>query len=259
MTRIKTANTAPPDFSLLIKWSEVEQETITIKSSFVKGDFLNTKDYVLDSPNYFDYYEARIEEIILADTIGKLVLNYRIEDNSALLEKHGSQACGTSTITWNGESLDQVEVNWVSIEGVSVKALEAHIFTLKKQQKTAPRLIRDAQNRFKSELLQATSVCEISGETEPSVLEAAHIVPVSDKGDFEVWNGLLLRADIHTLFDRGLIKIDLSSGTVSLTDKVKVNSHYQAEVKHWRLNDQSLKRVNCSLKKLEKSRNQSTT
>jgi hypothetical protein len=38
-------------------------------------------------------------------------------------------------------------------------------------------------------------------------LEAAHIIPYRGPQTHEVSNGLLLRADIHTLFDLDLLKI----------------------------------------------------
>ncbi len=40
------------------------------------------------------------------------------------------------------------------------------------------------------------------------VLEATHIKPYSQEGPHSTSNGLLLRKDIHTLFDRGYITID---------------------------------------------------
>lgn len=46
----------------------------------------------------------------------------------------------------------------------------------------------------------------INGEGRPEV-EAAHIVPVSDKGDDSVRNGLALSGTVHWMFDRGLISI----------------------------------------------------
>lgn len=39
------------------------------------------------------------------------------------------------------------------------------------------------------------------------VLEAAHILPYHGAHTNHVQNGLLLRPDIHTLFDRGLIAV----------------------------------------------------
>lgn len=49
--------------------------------------------------------------------------------------------------------------------------------------------------------------CAISGEKTLPVLEAAHIQPYSQQGPHNPSNGLLLRQDIHTLFDRGYLTI----------------------------------------------------
>ena len=50
--------------------------------------------------------------------------------------------------------------------------------------------------------------CAITGEKTLPVLEAAHIKPYSRDGPHEISNGLLLRRDFHTLFDRGYITVD---------------------------------------------------
>lgn len=49
--------------------------------------------------------------------------------------------------------------------------------------------------------------CAISGEKTLPVLQAAHIKPYSLEGPHQPKNGLLLRQDLHTLFDRGYITI----------------------------------------------------
>jgi putative restriction endonuclease len=50
--------------------------------------------------------------------------------------------------------------------------------------------------------------CAISGTHIPPVLQAAHIRPVSAGGEHRLDNGLLLRSDVHTLFDCGYIGVD---------------------------------------------------
>lgn len=49
--------------------------------------------------------------------------------------------------------------------------------------------------------------CAVTGERTLPVLQASHIKPFSQSGPHEVGNGLLLRADLHTLFDRGYITV----------------------------------------------------
>ena len=49
--------------------------------------------------------------------------------------------------------------------------------------------------------------CAVTGEKALPVLEAAHIKPVSSQGEHSIQNGLLLRSDVHTLFDRGYVTV----------------------------------------------------
>jgi putative restriction endonuclease len=49
--------------------------------------------------------------------------------------------------------------------------------------------------------------CAVTKEKALPVLEASHIRPVSEGGQHLVTNGLLLRSDVHTLFDRGYVTI----------------------------------------------------
>ena len=69
--------------------------------------------------------------------------------------------------------------------------------------------LRQGQGDFRKALMDAYERrCAITGCTIDDVLEAAHISPYFGAHTNHVTNGLLLRADIHTLFDRGLIKVD---------------------------------------------------
>lgn len=74
------------------------------------------------------------------------------------------------------------------------------------EQKIKPRI---GQGAFKVLITDAYSrKCAVTGEKTLPALEAAHIKPYSLNGPNEVSNGLLLRRDFHTLFDRGYITID---------------------------------------------------
>ena len=80
---------------------------------------------------------------------------------------------------------------------------------------------RRGQQEFRQKLLRLYKKCLITGCDAEEVLEAAHIQAYSEAGTFEVSNGLLLRADIHTLFDLGLITIDTSDMTVITAEELK--------------------------------------
>jgi putative restriction endonuclease len=73
-----------------------------------------------------------------------------------------------------------------------------------------PRLVaqRLGQRAFRALVLAAYERrCAITGEKIRPVLQAAHIRPVEMDGQNRVDNGLLLRSDVHTLFDRGYLGV----------------------------------------------------
>lgn len=68
---------------------------------------------------------------------------------------------------------------------------------------------RRGQRDFRERLRRIYGdTCAISGSMVVPLLEAAHIVPHAHSTNYATSNGLLLRADIHTLFDMHLIAID---------------------------------------------------
>jgi putative restriction endonuclease len=74
-----------------------------------------------------------------------------------------------------------------------------------------PRLTpyRLGQQAFQAVVLDAYDRrCAISGTRIRPVLQAAHIRPVAAGGEHRIDNGLLLRSDVHTMFDRGYLGVD---------------------------------------------------
>lgn len=86
--------------------------------------------------------------------------------------------------------------------------------------------IRRGQVAFRAELMIAYGRrCAITECAVEDVLEAAHIRPYLGRLTNHVSNGLLLRADLHTLFDCGLIAIEPTSRTVVVADSLKDSSY----------------------------------
>ncbi|MDI5940270.1 MULTISPECIES: HNH endonuclease [unclassified Micromonospora] len=68
---------------------------------------------------------------------------------------------------------------------------------------------RQGQADFRRRLIEAYGGrCAITGCDTEAALQAAHISPYDGPTTNRVTNGLLLRADVHNLFDRGLIWVD---------------------------------------------------
>jgi hypothetical protein len=86
----------------------------------------------------------------------------------------------------------------------------------------APIRRRRGARLFRKRLLHLyQNRCAITGDGPVEVLEAAHIEPHSLSGRNSSDNGLLLRADVHTLFDIRLIKINPNSLQVETHSKLK--------------------------------------
>ena len=69
--------------------------------------------------------------------------------------------------------------------------------------------IREGQSEFKGKISRAyNNRCCITGEIIPELLEAAHIHEYRNRNSNHVQNGLLLRVDLHRLYDNRLIFID---------------------------------------------------
>ena len=74
-----------------------------------------------------------------------------------------------------------------------------------------PRLApnRLGQRAFQGVVLQAYGGrCAVTGDRIRPVLQAAHFRPVTQGGEHRLDNGMLLRSDVHTLFDTGYLGVD---------------------------------------------------
>jgi predicted restriction endonuclease len=80
---------------------------------------------------------------------------------------------------------------------------------------------RQGQRVFRQALLDAYGErCAISGCAVKDVLEAAHIFPYQGDHTNHVTNGILLRADLHTLFDLHLISLE-ESGKIVIANALR--------------------------------------
>jgi putative restriction endonuclease len=83
-------------------------------------------------------------------------------------------------------------------------------------------VMRQGQPAFRKKLLEAyEGRCALTDCHVEAVLEAAHICRYMGQETNVVQNGLLLRADLHTLYDRALIAIDPATHEVSVAPQLK--------------------------------------
>lgn len=87
-----------------------------------------------------------------------------------------------------------------------------------------PRLVRPrlGQGAFRILVTDAYSRrCAITGEKTLPALEAGHIKPYADNGPHRIDNGLLLRSDLHNLFDLGYLTITPDNYRVKVSKRIK--------------------------------------
>lgn len=95
---------------------------------------------------------------------------------------------------------------------------------------------RQGQSKFRQELLTAYSgKCAITDFDAEAALEAAHIIPYIETENNHPSNGLLLRADLHTLFDLNLIAINPQTMRVHISPILKKTEYRTIEGKELRV------------------------
>ncbi|MBB2147652.1 HNH endonuclease [Pedobacter gandavensis] len=89
---------------------------------------------------------------------------------------------------------------------------------------------RRGQKQFRDGLINRYGAkCMVTNCSILSIIEAAHINPYRGQKDNHGENGLLLRADIHTLYDLNLIAIEPISFTIHISDKIKGSEYSELQ------------------------------
>ncbi|KQW77843.1 HNH endonuclease signature motif containing protein [Ensifer sp. Root127] len=91
---------------------------------------------------------------------------------------------------------------------------------------------RPDQVKFRAALMRLyNGRCVISRCGVPEILEAAHLVPFSESINFrdDPRNGLILRTDLHALFDKLLLSIHPMSGKVVLASRLQATTYRHFE------------------------------
>lgn len=100
----------------------------------------------------------------------------------------------------------------------------------------APRL---GQGSFRVLVTDAYSYrCAMTAERTLPVLEAAHIHPYGKGGQHELSNGLLLRSDLHKLFDLGYLTVEPTKRKILVSDRIR--AEFENGREYYKLRDQDL-------------------
>ncbi|MGV9362282.1 YDG/SRA domain-containing protein [Amycolatopsis sp. NPDC003731] len=87
--------------------------------------------------------------------------------------------------------------------------------------------VRRGQRQFRAGLLEKYGLtCAVTGPTPKEALQAAHLRAFAEHETHKLSEGLLLRSDIHALFDAGLLAIETSSSTIVVAPSLRDHLSY---------------------------------
>ena len=237
---------------ILVKWRG-SKETITIDlAALKKGKKITatTELFAGDPRPYLYETDSTFEPDGKGG--GTLVVFYRARKNKPLKGLgcrwgksmfHLNDALDNGQVEWhdNNEEYDRKGRPTYSGPATWERFAGGESFLGKKERETVERIARQ-QARFRKRLLMIDPRCAITGEREPCLLEAAHVVPAASNGSDIERNGLMLRVDLHRLFDANLFSINKQGG-VSIS-KDLTSEHYVALLrKHSTISGETFARI----------------
>lgn len=165
----------------------------------------------------------------------RVIINFGIRHDGAEIAEASSRVVARELDNepWYVHNRDETCGHWLIVRGVRSGAADDFI-PLPAEDDTSPGAddarrmgairVRRGQAKFRAELIGAYGgQCAVTGTRVEELLEAAHIVPHAQGANYRVSNGLLLRADVHTLYDLHFLSVDeryrvFLSNSLMLTD-----------------------------------------
>ena len=211
--------------------------------------------------------DIQIDSTIEYWTEGKVWTNYKVIPNFRWLDKESLEinleydqnlnthiepddaSWGKSTIiinigsdkgvaTWSdsNDRDNNGDVSWEKIDkGLYKEEAKIHSSKLKRDQAA-----------FRQMLLASDVCCAITGEETKEVLDAAHVIPSKDGGAEVRENGLLLRTDLHRLYDSGNFQI-LPNGQIVIKEASEMSSNYLKMLNNKKIPLKIANRINKAL------------
>ena len=176
-------------------------------------------------------YTARLEHPDLEHH--QFVLRYVRDDQTdpEVLDPDNEVVWGRSEIAWRPRRRTGTAV-WFDDDGttgeapIDVLGGEAPVVDFRPTVSVIVKS-RPGQQALRNQLLCLDGCCVISGERQVSALEAAHVVPVKAGGQEVIGNAILLRADIHRLFDAGLFWFEPAADRADVMPSGRLSQSYR--------------------------------
>lgn len=152
----------------------------------------------------------------------------------------------TETPRYNGQmSIQEVNLQWAIdlVNPLSSVVLDLEADEADEADEAVPALLdedqrqvierhikkRRGQKTFRDQLLKSNPVCAVTGCMLVDILEAAHIDAYRNNSHNHISNGLLLRSDIHTLYDLNHLAIDPDKKTLHFSKKALSEKYSEYE------------------------------
>lgn len=152
---------------------------------------------------------------------------------------HSGRACWYDDL----DESDDCEAKWERVDNPLIG---------EKVSEKISRIQREKQAQFRGAFVALDGKCVISGEETIDVLEAAHVISCSSGGAEVIENGILLRADLHRLFDAGKFFIN-AKGEVVLKETGCLSPLYEELLLAKSLPSSTTTRVRDALKWVAKN------
>jgi hypothetical protein len=224
--------------------NSIETIHAELRNPVADNEITQTTDFYLDTGETVIYNTVSHREIE-EDGSQELTITYPespTQDWSGTCTIHVAASLRTASADWQGDP-PYIEHN---AAGVTAKILSDELFQ-QREKEVVSRRVR-LQKQLKEELLAIDGItCAITGETILRVLDAAHIIEVAANGADAIENAILLRADIHRLFDARLFRIRENEGAVEIIGQL--SEYYTQLLENRHIDPNILGRIQNALAK----------
>ena len=127
------------------------------------------------------------------------------------------------------------KLDWARLEGLLEELPRSYVMPLRARDEVLHGghlmrtvRVRLGQEAFRRELRERFGdTCAFTGPTHLATLEAAHLYSYAEVGTHHMNGGLLLRRDVHRLFDRGLLAVDPRPLVISAAAELLAFAEYR--------------------------------
>jgi len=235
---------------IIVYWSDSQEILEFDYSNFESIQSIKSSSEWWDSGGEYQY---NIEPEITRKEAGSIEVNIKYLRSQNAHIKSDEVSWGISSLTLKPDA-DSGEASWFDShnpeENGTVRwvRLDAPLKSKIRRRITTTKLQRE-QAKFRKLLLKFDKQCVLTGEPIETVLEAAHIIAVSDGGPDIPANGIMLRCDLHRLYDSKAFVIT-PDGIVK-PDENLCGSDYTSLLHSLKLPESTLKRVTRALAEKE--------